>query len=208
MNKKVEELKERIVENETNETSLHSSQNQHNSLHSVNMSYASADIAKHPIHFHLFGSPHLLHSAARTSAETCIQCRRAPQHYPIFGEQLHCLQLMPQQQAPPLAPPPLPLLAALFTVTFYSVCNCIASTVLATAIPSVRPSVCLSVPPSVCLSHAAIVSKRRHIARCSFHRWIAKCVSFCKNQKIFPRDDPFPQKFWLSDLPTPEGCEF
>ena len=30
--------------------------------------------------------------------------------------------------------------------------------------------------PSVRLSHAGIVSKRRHVARCSFHRWIAKCV--------------------------------
>jgi len=37
---------------------------------------------------------------------------------------------------------------------------------------SVRPSVCLSVR----LSHAGIVSKRRHVARCSLHRWIAKCV--------------------------------
>jgi len=33
-------------------------------------------------------------------------------------------------------------------------------------------SVCLSVRPS----HAGIVSKRRHVARCSLHRWIAKCV--------------------------------
>ena len=37
---------------------------------------------------------------------------------------------------------------------------------------SVRLSVCLSVR----LSDAGIVSKRRHVARCSFHRWIAKCV--------------------------------
>ena len=37
---------------------------------------------------------------------------------------------------------------------------------------SVRLSVCLS----VCPSHAGIVSKRRHVARCSLHRWIAKCV--------------------------------
>ena len=44
----------------------------------------------------------------------------------------------------------------------------IASGVLATAILPVRPSV----RPS----HAGIVSKRRHVARCSFHRWIAKCV--------------------------------
>jgi len=44
----------------------------------------------------------------------------------------------------------------------------IASAVLAIAIPSVHLS--------VRLSHAGIVSKRRHIARCSLHRWIAKCV--------------------------------
>jgi len=44
----------------------------------------------------------------------------------------------------------------------------IASAVLATAIPSVHPSV----RPS----HAGIVSKRRHIARCSLHCRIAKCV--------------------------------
>ena len=48
----------------------------------------------------------------------------------------------------------------------------IASAVLATAIPSVCPSVCLS----VCLSHAGIVSKRRHVARCSLHCRIATCV--------------------------------
>jgi len=44
----------------------------------------------------------------------------------------------------------------------------IASAVLATAIPSVCPS--------VRLSHAGIVSKRRHVARCSLHCRIAKCV--------------------------------
>jgi len=43
-----------------------------------------------------------------------------------------------------------------------------ASAVLATAIPSV----CLSVRPS----HAGIVLKRRHVARCSLHYRIAKCV--------------------------------
>jgi len=48
----------------------------------------------------------------------------------------------------------------------------IASIVLATAIPSVCPSV----RPSVCLSHAGIVSKRPHVARCSLHCQIAKCV--------------------------------
>jgi len=40
----------------------------------------------------------------------------------------------------------------------------IASAVLAIAIPSVRPS------------HAGIVLKRRHVARCSLHGQIAKCV--------------------------------
>jgi len=61
--------------------------------------------------------------------------------------------------------------------SFYSARNAhIASAVLATAIPSVRPSVRLSVCLSVRLSHAGIVSKQRHVARCSFHRWIAKCV--------------------------------
>ena len=53
--------------------------------------------------------------------------------------------------------------------SFYSARNArIASAVIATAIPSVR----LSVRPS----HAGIVSKRRHVARCSLHHWIAKCV--------------------------------
>jgi len=44
----------------------------------------------------------------------------------------------------------------------------IASAVLAIAIPSV----CLY----VCLSHAAIVSKPLHVAQCSLHCQIAKCV--------------------------------
>jgi len=50
----------------------------------------------------------------------------------------------------------------------------IASAVLAIAIPSV----CLSVRlcSSVGLSHAGIVSKRRHVARRSLHCRIAKCV--------------------------------
>jgi len=33
-----------------------------------------------------------------------------------------------------------------------------------------------SVRPSICLSHAGIVSKRLHVARCSLHCQIAKCV--------------------------------
>jgi len=53
-------------------------------------------------------------------------------------------------------------------IRFYSVRNVrIASAVLATAIPSV----CLSVRHT-----PGIVSKRRHVAWCSLHRWIAKCV--------------------------------
>jgi len=53
--------------------------------------------------------------------------------------------------------------------SFYSARNArTASAVLGTSIPSVRLS--------VCPSHAGIVSKLRHVARCSLHRWIAKCV--------------------------------
>jgi len=48
----------------------------------------------------------------------------------------------------------------------------IASAVLAMSIPFV----CLSVCPSVRLSHAGIVSKRLHVARCSLHCQIAKRV--------------------------------
>jgi len=48
----------------------------------------------------------------------------------------------------------------------------IASAVLATAIPSICLSVCLSVR----LSHAGTVSKRLHIARCSLHCQIGICV--------------------------------
>jgi len=56
---------------------------------------------------------------------------------------------------------------------FYSARNArIASALLATEITSVGLSVCLS----VCRTHAGIVSKLRHVVRCSLHRWIAKCV--------------------------------
>ena len=53
-------------------------------------------------------------------------------------------------------------------------------------------SVCLSVCLSVRLSHAGIVSKRRHVARCSLHCQIAECVQFCRDQKLFPRTTPSP----------------
>jgi len=39
-----------------------------------------------------------------------------------------------------------------------------------------RLSVRLSLRLSVCLSHAGIVSKQRHVARCSVHCQVAKCV--------------------------------
>ena len=52
-------------------------------------------------------------------------------------------------------------------VSVFTACR-IASAVLATAIPSVRLS--------VCPSHAGIVSKRRHVALYSLHGQIAKCV--------------------------------
>ena len=77
----------------------------------------------------------------------------------------------------------------------------IASVVLAIAIPYVRPS--------VCQSHAGIVSKRRHVARCSLHCWIAKCVQLCRNQKNIPQRRPLrPEILAPSDLSTPEGSEF
>jgi len=77
---------------------------------------------------------------------------------------------------------------------FYSARNArIASAVLATAIPSVCLSVRLSVCPSVRPSHAGIVSKRRHVARCS----LQNVSSFVKTKKIFPMDDPFLLKLWL-----------
>ena len=79
----------------------------------------------------------------------------------------------------------------LFHNCFYSACNArIASTVLATAIPSICPSVCLSVTRRYCVKTTARSTVQ-------FAPWIAKCVSFCRNQKIFPRDDPFPLTFWL-----------
>jgi len=56
--------------------------------------------------------------------------------------------------------------------------RCIASDVLATAVPSVRPSV----RPS----HAGIASIRRHIARCRLHCHIANVSSFVETKKYSP----------------------
>ena len=82
----------------------------------------------------------------------------------------------------------------------------IASAVLATANGnSVRPSVCLSVR----LSHAGIVSKRRHVARCSLHFQIAKCAWFCRNQKTYsPGPTPSPEIFSpIGYLPPPDSSD-
>ena len=67
----------------------------------------------------------------------------------------------------------------------------IESAVLATAIPSVRPYVCLS----VCPSHAGIVSKRRHVARCSLHCWCQNVSSFAQTKKYSPGTTPSPWNF-------------
>jgi len=75
----------------------------------------------------------------------------------------------------------------------------IASAVLAIAIP------CVSVRLSVRLSHAGIVSKQQHVARSSLHCQIAICVWFCRNQQIFPRDDPSPEILAPNDLPSPNS---
>ena len=66
----------------------------------------------------------------------------------------------------------------------------IASAVLAIAIPSV----CLSVRPSVTRRYCV---KTTHVAWCSLHFQTAKCVQYCRNQKIFPRDNTVPMKSWL-----------
>jgi len=63
----------------------------------------------------------------------------------------------------------------------------IASAVLATAIPSVCPSVRLS----VCLSHAGIV-KTTARSTVQFAPSDSKMCHFAETQKKFPRDDPSP----------------
>jgi len=61
-------------------------------------------------------------------------------------------------------------------------------------------SVCLSVCPSI--RHMPVLSKRRHVARCSLHCQIAKCVQFCRNQKYSPGTTPSPRNLG-SKRPTP-----
>jgi len=79
-----------------------------------------------------------------------------------------------------------------------------ARAALATAIPSVRPSVC----SSICLSHAGIVSKQLQVARCSLHCQIAKCVKFCRNQKNIPQGRPLPHEILVeTDLHPPNSSK-
>ena len=108
-------------------------------------------------------TPEILHNSSKNLAkfERLLQTSPAGIHS-LLG--LRSLQLYRQPQR---------MMCYSFAFVFYSARNArIASAVLATAIPFVCPSVCPSVRPS----HAGIVSKRRHVARCSLHCWIAKCV--------------------------------
>ena len=66
----------------------------------------------------------------------------------------------------------------------------IASAVLATAIPSVCLSVCLSVKRRYCVKTTARSTVQ-------FAPLDSKMSSFVETKKIFPRDDSFPLKFWL-----------
>ena len=66
-------------------------------------------------------------------------------------------------------------------------------------------SVSLSVCPSVCPSHAGIVSKRRHVARCSLHCRIVIFVSSFVQTKNISQGRPLPPE---NDLRPPEGSEF
>ena len=73
---------------------------------------------------------------------------------------------------------------------------------------SVRLSVCPSVCLSVRLSHASIVSKRRHVARCSLHCQIAKCVYSFEETKNIPQGRPLPPEILAqTDLPSPDSSE-
>jgi len=118
----------------------------------------------------------------------------APDHIVLNGDPAP----LPKRDRPPIFVP------------FYSARNArIASAVLATAIPSVclsvRPSIRLSVRPS----HAGIVSKRRHVARCSFAPLNSKMCLVLYKPKNIPQGRPLPSEILAqSDLPTPEGSEF
>ena len=63
----------------------------------------------------------------------------------------------------------------------------ITSAVLATAIPSIRPSV----TRRYCVKTTARSTVQFALSD-------SKMCQFCRNQKIFPTDDPFPLKSWLN----------
>ena len=86
--------------------------------------------------------------------------------------------------------------------SFYSARNArIASAVLATAIPSVRPSTCLSVTRRYCVKTTARSTVQ-------FSPLDSKmCLVLYKPQNI-PQGRPLPLKFWLKVTYPPEGCEF
>ena len=73
----------------------------------------------------------------------------------------------------------------------------IVSAVLATAIPSVRLSVCQSVTRRYCVKTTA------RIARCSLHCQIAKCVKFSRNKKKYSRGTTLSPWNLGSNWPTP-----
>jgi len=77
------------------------------------------------------------------------------------------------------------------TSRFYSAPQCIASAVLATAIPSVCPYVCLSVTRRYCVTTTERITVQFALSD-------SKMCLVCKNQKIFPREDLFPLKSWLN----------
>ena len=78
----------------------------------------------------------------------------------------------------------------------------IASAVLAMAIPSVCPS--------VCLSHAGIVSKRLHVL-CSTVQFALSDSKMCLvlyKPKIIPQGRPLPPEILVqTDLPPPDSSE-
>ena len=82
----------------------------------------------------------------------------------------------------------------------------IASAELATAIPSVRPSVCLSVCPSVTRRYCVNTTARITVQFAPLDSKM--CLVFAK-PKIIPQGRPIsPEILAQSDLPSPEGCEF
>jgi len=84
----------------------------------------------------------------------------------------------------------------LMSSCFYSAPQCSHCKRCTSYSNSVCLSVCLSARPSVTRSYCVKTTARSMVQFAVYCR-IAKCVKFCRNQKIFPRDDPFPLKSWL-----------